>query len=333
MTGAEQKGEKPFQWLLETGTVLPRHCFSTEDGFTGVDRSLAQILEAKQIRQFLDSQGVWQECHRFFDDWYLYAVPGQREPVYSLFKLREQEFDALDGRPADGDTSGVTVCFIAFDCRRLLSALAEPTGENTRQLNREINRVVAHRGQRHHPALKAYFRRPEAQGAYLVAALYVRHIASFAREGVLPTPPGYQALTRQSKMGRRLIPFLQALNVRAGRTVCDGQVLHLEPVADEAQANAILATHTANTSAHSFAAEVEYHARFLTPLARLRLPFLGRSVYDSAIRADLSLGDGEWQGGAPFYKEDSRLVRRQRSLHSSEEFLKQIRRVYYDNGC
>ena len=85
------------------------------------------------------------------------------------------------------------------------------------------------------------------------------------------------------------------------------------PTAHEAAA--ILATHTGNTSVFSFAAEVEYHARFLTLFAKIKIPFVGRSVYDSAIRADMTVGDNEFEGPAPFHRPDSKIVKRQYALH------------------
>ena len=90
---------------------------------------------------------------------------------------------------------------------------------------------------------------------------------------------------------------------------------------DEYESAAILATHTGNTSVYSFAAEVEYHARFLTPVARIKIPFFGRSPYDSAIRADMSVGDAEFQGPAPFYRAESKIVRRQLALHQKQTHL------------
>ena len=86
----------------------------------------------------------------------------------------------------------------------------------------------------------------------------------------------------------------------------------------EYEALAILATHTGNTSLYSFAAEVEYHARFLTPLAKIKIPFFGRSIYDSAIRADMTIDDTEFEGPAPFYKADSKIVKRQYALHQAD---------------
>ena len=66
---------------------------------------------------------------------------------------------------------------------------------------------------------------------------------------------------------------------------------------------------------YSFAAEVEYHAKFLTPLAKLKIPFFGRSIYDSAVRADMTVDDTEFEGPAPFYQANSKIVRRQCALH------------------
>ena len=66
---------------------------------------------------------------------------------------------------------------------------------------------------------------------------------------------------------------------------------------------------------YSFAAEVEYHARFLIPLMKVKIPFFGRSVYDSAIRADMTIDDTEFEGPAPFYQAESKIVKRQLALH------------------
>ena len=42
---------------------------------------------------------------------------------------------------------------------------------------------------------------------------------------------------------------------------------------------------------------------------------MGGSVYDSAIRADMTVGDTEFEGPAPFYKMNSKIVKRQRAHH------------------
>ena len=125
---------------------------------------------------------------------------------------------------------------------------------------------------------------------------------------------------KRSKKLARLPRFLDRLNREAGYTVCDNRQIFIRDPNDLTpyESTAILATHTGNTSLYSFAAEVEYHARFLTPLFKLKLPFFGRSVYDSAIRADMSVGDAEFQGTAPFYRDSSRMVKRQHRLHSGD---------------
>jgi hypothetical protein len=246
--------------------------------------------------------------------------------TYSRLKFREQERDAEDGAPADGDTPGVTISFISFDCEKLVACLATPTDDNRKKLNAEINRVVAYRGQRHHKALKDYFKNPQSQGAYLVADRYTRRIASYAGNGCLAVPEKYKEIARKhmchknaAKWGR-LPSFIAQLNQKAGYVVCDSEKIYIKNPADPDQyaCAAILATHTGNTSVYSFAAEVEYHARFLTPLAKIKIPFVGKSVYDSAIRADMTVDDAECEGFAPFYQSDSKIVKRQYELHKIE---------------
>ena len=190
----------PVLWgqLLSDLCIGDRHILSTEDGFSMVKKSLSDILAEKNIHDFLDSCDERLKCSNFFDDWFLYAVSGENGHIYSLLKLREQEHDAKDGASADGDTPGVTISFISFNDSVLRSCLAEPTDENRKKLNAEINRVVARRGQSHHQALKRYFANPRSKGAYLVADTYARHIASFAENGRLAVPEAYKAIVQRS---------------------------------------------------------------------------------------------------------------------------------------
>ena len=318
-----------FQHLLSDMNIENSDIAGTADGFFMVHKSIADILSSKGIFDFPDSSGERLACSKFFDDWFLYAVPNGDDYTYSLLKLREQEHDAEDGSAADGDTPGVTISFISFKSERLLDCLADPTDENRKKLNTEINRVVAYRGQRHHEALKAYFKNPRAQGSYLVADTYVKTIASYADDGYLSVPAFYKEIVQQSisykTSGKlaRLPRFIEALNQAAGHVVCDNENIYLENQEEPTgyEALAILATHTGNTSVYSFAAEVEYHARFLTPLAKIKIPFFGRSIYDSAIRADMTVGDTEFEGPAPFYKETSKIVKRQYALHQDSLIL------------
>lgn len=317
-----------FARLIEAECIDHSNILSTEDGFFFINKSLSDILAEKNIFDFPDSAGQILPCNRFFDDWFLYAVPSLSEYTYSLLKLREQEHDTEDGSPADGDTPGVTISFIAFAFEILLKCLSAPTAENRQILNAEINRVVARKGQRHHNALKYYFLNPAAQGAYLVASVYTKHIASFAENGSLEVPEYYKDLVQKSISYKsnakfaRLPKFMESLNRQVGHTVCDNARIYIKDREnpDIYESAAILATHAGNTSLYSFAAEVEYHARFLVSLAKIKIPFFGRSVYDSAIRADMTVGDTEFEGPAPFYKSSSRIVKRQYQHHKNPLF-------------
>ena len=103
-----------FCRLLEAQCINQSEIVSTEDGFFFINKSLSNILAEKGIFDFPDSSGQILPCNRFFDDWFLYAVPNLSEYTYGLLKLREQEHDTEDGSPADGDTPGVTISFISL---------------------------------------------------------------------------------------------------------------------------------------------------------------------------------------------------------------------------
>ena len=110
---------KIFEFLLSNTNIEKPDILKTSDGFYMVNRSISNILSSKDIFDFPDSIGERLGCDRFFDDWFLYAVPNENDYTYSLLKLREQEHDAENGSPADGDKPGVTISFISFDCEIL----------------------------------------------------------------------------------------------------------------------------------------------------------------------------------------------------------------------
>ena len=112
---------KIFEFLLSNTNIEQPDILKTADGFYMVNRSISNILSSKDIFDFPDSSGERLGCDHFFDDWFLYAVPNDNDYTYGLLKLREQEHDAEDGSPADGDTPGVTISFISFDCEILTS--------------------------------------------------------------------------------------------------------------------------------------------------------------------------------------------------------------------
>ena len=187
-----------IRFLLSDRSIENSDIAGTSDGFFLVNKSIASILSTKEVFDFPDSGGERLACSNFFDDWFLYAVPSEEDYTYSLLKLREQEHDTEHGSAADGDTPGVTISFISFSCQRLLDCLADPTDENRKKLNFEINRVVSCKGQCHHKTLKKYFRDPQSHGAYLVANMYTRYIASFAKNGCVAVPEHYKKIVQRS---------------------------------------------------------------------------------------------------------------------------------------
>jgi hypothetical protein len=304
-----------FLQLRADENICDTDLVCTQDGFWMVYKSLSEILAKKGILDFSDKNGTRLACDKFFDDWFLYAVPSENDYVYSLLKLREQEHDAESNSPADGDTPGVTISFVPFSCEALLGCLADPTDENRQGLDVEIDRVVAIRGQRHHKCLKRYFINPKADGPYLVADLYVRYIASLAIHAVIDVPEHYAEISKNRSA--RLPSFIESVNQAEKRIVCDHEKIYIQNAENltEYERRAILATHTGNTSRYSFAAEVEYHARFLISPAKIRIPFFKKSFYDSAVRADMTIGDAERRPFAPFYRENSRISKKQYRLH------------------
>ena len=309
-----------FQYFSDKKLIHSDHVLFTKDGFCLINKSISSILISKGIETFPDREGRILECRNYFDDWFLFALPSREDYVYGLLKMREQEHDLERGIQADGDTPGVTISFIAFDIGILKSCLENPSAENRKKMGMEINRVVAYQKQNHHPSLKEYFIRPQAQAPYLIAGTYVKHIASFSTAGTLNVPKAYKDIyqkRRASAKYARVPDFLEQNNQEANNVVCDHEKIYIQNVKQLSRYEklAILATHTGNVSYHSFAAEIRYHAMFLNKLMKIRLPMVG-SPYASAVRADMSIGDKEFQGPTPYYILSGKLVQDQEKYHS-----------------
>ena len=309
-----------FERLLELESISQEDITAAGDGFFAVTKSISTILHSKGIDTFPDNQDQLLDCHNYFDDWYLYAVPSMNGHVYSLFKMREQEHDADMGLAADGDTPGVTISFIAFNTDILKQCLFTPDYANRKALGIEINRVVSYRKQLHNPYLKCYFIRPEAVGTYMIADLYTHKTASFASDGMIKVPEAYSRQYRKRRKSlkfARLQDFLDLNNAAAGHCICDHDFIYIQDPEHLTihEKLAVLATHTANTSFHSFAAEVRYHAKFLVWYAKAALPFAGGSPYASAVRADMTIDDKEFEGPTLYYNEKSSLFQTQVKHH------------------
>lgn len=192
---------------------------------------------------------------------YLYAVPSREGYAYGLFTMSTQ--DAFE--------PGVCVSFAQLDEKLQLSAAVNKT-------------------------LKAYFRRPQAQGAYLIARLYVEHILAAAQSRHIGLPRYFEELYRQGR-GRRLSRFVEINNEDAVHTVCDQETVYIRDLDNVSgfEKLAILATHTGCTSFHSFAAGVRYYAR----------PF-GK---ENAAKLTIS------EETAPYHSADSKWIKDQKKYH------------------
>ena len=310
-----------FLQFIEIGLINEDNIEKTDDGFFCLDKSVSSLLAEREIHTFPAENGCELKCDNYFDDWYIYAIK-KEDFVYGLFKLREQEYDMYAGERADNDSPGVTVSFIAYDISTLMKCLGKPTNENKRAMSDEINRVVARRGQKHHSAIKKYFSKTESKAAYLIAELYIRHILTFTHKGFIIVPQKYEEIYSESLVQsenskiKRLPDFIKSNNAAAGRIVCDHDKIYINnpQSPDRFEKLAILATHTADISFNQFAGEVQYHALFLNGLTKIKMPIM-KSIYESAIRADLSIDDSEFEGNAPYHRSDSKLIRKQIDSH------------------
>ena len=79
-----------FLRLLADGCIGDSELLRTSDGFVMVYRSLSDILAVKNIHDFPDSTGERLFCDRFFDDWFLYAVPHESDFTYALHREKQE---------------------------------------------------------------------------------------------------------------------------------------------------------------------------------------------------------------------------------------------------
>ena len=151
-----------FSELLESGLIAEENIEKTDDGFFCLNKCMSDILKQKDVHTFPTDDGSELKCENYYDDWYIYALGNENGFVYSLFKLREQEYDMYAGERADYDSPGVTVSFISYDVNTFMNCLNEPTDNNKKAMSDEINRVVARRRQKHDSVIRRYFCKTES---------------------------------------------------------------------------------------------------------------------------------------------------------------------------
>ncbi|MEE1328338.1 MAG: hypothetical protein UHS47_07320, partial [Oscillospiraceae bacterium] len=73
---------KIFGKLLSEAYINPSDILQTPDGFRLIYKSLSDILSEKGIFDFPDSDGKRLMSGKFYDDWFLYAVPNEENHTY-----------------------------------------------------------------------------------------------------------------------------------------------------------------------------------------------------------------------------------------------------------
>lgn len=288
----------------------------TDDGFTLYTISLADILNRMGIFHTGLSDKNPQDVQSYYDDWYLYSVT-KSTTVYSLLKMREQEYDFVPGF-ADKDDPGVTISFVALDPEPLeaLFTGSLPVEQALPAFVNAFRSVTEYLNVRHHPLLQEYFSSPYSKAAYLIADAYLQKLLSLVVDGRLPLPEKI-AVAPDLVLAR-----LETLNRQSPAPVCDMKN-HCLFVADpanptEEERYALLAAHTGNLTFNSFAAEVKFHADALISWQNL-VPRLGKTMwYASAIRADMQIEKEEFIRKhlfSPYYTDSSHLIRQQEEIH------------------
>ena len=299
----------------------------TDDGFFMCTKSLADILEA--IGEGSDDSQL------YYDDWYLYAIEDGDGFVYSILKMREQEYDG-----GDGDDPGVMIPFISLDPNELF-AFNDP-----RFFGSEVDRVVRLKGQTHDPVLQQYFSKPESTAGYLIADLYVDKIISYYPDGVITNESikslkktidkfeeyvGNTSFPEDEKASleayiermKRVPNALLKINEDAGYEIYnpETEAVTVKDVNNltHYEKQAILAIHTSNVNYNSFVAEIVFHADACVSLENY-VPYFGKNNwYESGIRADMALGE-EAESGVydRYYDLNSKIVKEQVKVHGEK---------------
>lgn len=292
--------------LYKLGCISENSLRFTDDQFTLCVTSLADILKSRSITNLYNEDHTAHRVDLYYDDWYVCAVEGSNRTIYSLIKMREPETDN-----GDGNSPGVTVCFVEFDIAALVSCLGSNSMTENVKLYQEVSNVVESLESQHSSALETYYKAAAAKGAYLIAEMYVQYIASLANGGVINAPENYIELineierydeyilaassdnnavielSNQKNYLNRVPKALSEINKKAGRTIFSNNKIYLSNDAKNLsiyEKQAILALFTGDVTFNSFAAEIVYHAANLTNELFIKLDY-----YPDLIRADIIL--------------------------------------------
>ena len=329
-------GSKDFGELGAQGYIIDSDVRRTSDNFCITQTSLADILSGALIDELESEESVYS----VYDDWHLFSVQQGTQVAYGLCKMREQEFDGVDG-----DAPGVTISFIGFDIAKLMNCIDNPT-TNTKQIlvdhitdvvkNVKVNDVRIP----YNSTLGNYFKEAQSKAPYLIADMYTQFIADKAINGVIEAPVNcknvlqhYWELTQEVNSSEfslqtqeyqvmilkelneisRVPLALENNNEQAGRQIFKDNKIYISNTNNLTiyEKYAILMSHSGNVNFNSFAAEVVFHAQELESLWSTF-----NEYYKHAMRADMSLGE-EYESGFldSYYNLEGALVQDQIRYH------------------
>ncbi len=284
---------------------------ATDDGFVMCTESLANLMNKLGIVDTNISEENKEDVQSYYDDWYLYGVMDDSgDFTFSLLKMREQERDR-----EDGDNPGVTIPFINFN----VNTLVEATTNNLDALENTLASVTTNQNEKYDNNLYEYFAKTESKAPYLIVDHYIDFIAHQSQNGKIILPDNMDGAPQ------RVVDLLENLNRESGKKIYDPENNCLN-ITDknnltEEEKLSILVSHTANASQNSFAAEVEFHSDALKDIKQY-VPILGKRWYNSALRADMGIGEEKEYGviGSfdEYYDLNSELVKRQEEIHGKK---------------
>ena len=304
--------------LIDYNYITYNDIESTNDGFSMVTKSIADILMGEEIYYIDNNNSI--NVSTMYDDWYLYSVVDDNGMDYGLIKMREQEDDYIEG-VTDNDDAGVSVSFVSFAAETLFYCLDNPSNSNKLNLEQAIDYTTYSCNNNHSSILSGYFSNSKYDGSYIIAREYTKKIASTAINGRIYIIDDMASLINSNS---RLSDAITKLNDYANYTLYNTSenYIYIKDTSNLTilEMKAILTTHTANISLYSFAAEITYHAQsadYWKPL----LP-LSHDIYWCAIRSDMWVGEDNESGFTDwfYYSEHSPYILFQDKFHNEEDY-------------
>lgn len=252
----------------------------------------------------------------YYDDWFLYWIDQGEGNTYGLIKMREAE----DPDGFDGDDPGCTVSFVEFDINVLNETIKGKT--TMHEFDAHCNNVVYEDGAKYSPILQGYFSNEYSKGGYIIADSFVEKITpEMWNNGIVPFPKGFNEMMPNER--NRVINNLKEINELSDKKVYDEEnkclIINNPKSLTEFEKYAVLTLFSSDKNMNQFVTEVKFHSDALVNLG------IVPTVYESAIRADMAIGEYRPEGirdwlknivePKPYYNDHSRSVLEMQDIH------------------